>query len=663
MQYKLEINYIPKIINYKHPNNNSHTLPITVNNMTGEKPLKILHVDDEENQLEFTKLFLKQIENDVEIDSVTDPQEALELQEKAGYDCIVSDYKMFKMNGIELAEKVREKSDIPFILYTGQGSEEVAELAFSAGVDDYLRKETEPTHYQVLAKRIKHTVEKHRTEELYRKVVEESRDAIIIIVENRVAFLNRAACKLMGIEKPDECVGKDVFEFFIDETEKIFPPSLDNQGNYVIGINYKPINGSIKNAEVGISKTNYRGDEAYLCFIRDVTERKRNEDRLNAIYQQATMLGTASTTQEISETTLDIMESVFEYHTITFHVVEGKRLVLMGTRGAPAMEMNMPLTGPGITTKSARESQSILVSDVSECSDFVRGATDASSELAVPAVLNDETIAVLNVESMERNGFNEDDRKLLETLAYHVAFAFNRIQTKSLLDRENNEKKERLDYALGVLDNAERANMLVTGDLQRSILSILNATGILRLKPDMLPQAIASIDQKADQAHRVSELIRETITESTIIKGFIEVNQNVRGIMEKNHFPRNIRLKTQYDEGLVIVELDEEIFTRIIDNLLQNAVEAMPGGGSLGVKVTAKKEEVYVDISDTGSGIPEERLETIFKPFNSTKEGHSGLGLAFCKNAAETVGGSLGIKSSSSKGSTFRLVLPIRKIV
>jgi len=631
--------------------------------MTGEKPLKILHVDDEENQLEFTKLFLKQIENDVEIDSVTDPQEALELQEKQGYDCIVSDYKMFKMNGIELAEKVREKSDVPFILYTGQGSEEVAELAFSAGVDDYLRKETEPTHYQVLAKRIKHTVEKRRTEELYRKVVEESRDAIIIIVENKVAFMNRAACKLMGIENPDQCVGKDVFEFFIDETEKIFPPSLDDQGNYVIEVNYKPINGSIKNAEVGISKTNYRGDEAYLCFIRDVTERKRNEDRLNAIYQQATILGTASTTQEISETTLDIMESVFEYHAITFHVVEGKRLVLMGTRGAPTIEMNMPLTGPGITTKAARESQSILVSDVSECSDFVRGATDASSELAVPAVLNDETIAVLNVESTERNGFNEDDRKLLETLAYHVAFAFNRIQTKSLRDRENNEKKERLDYALGVLDNAERANMLVTGDLQRSILSILNATGILRLKPDMLPQAIASIDQKADQAQRVSELIRETIAESTIIKGFVEVNQNVRGIMEKNHFPRNIRLKTQYDEGLVIVEIDEDIFTRIIDNLLQNAVEAMPGGGSLGVKITAKKEEVYVDINDTGSGIPEERIETIFKPFNSTKEGHSGLGLAFCKNAAETAGGSLSVKSSSSKGTTFRLVLPIRKIV
>ena len=658
----MNIIYSPKIINFKQLNNTSHTL-ITVNPMTGEKPLKILHVDDEENQLEFTKLFIEQIEKDVEIDSVTDPQEALKLQEKEGYDCIVSDYKMLKMNGIELAQRVRENSDVPFILYTGQGSEEVAELAFSAGIDDYLRKETEPTHYQVLAKRIKHTVEKHRTEELYRKVVEESRDAIVIIVENKVAFLNRAACSLVDVEREEECLGKDVFEFFIDETEKIFPPSLDPQGNFIININYRTKHGTIKNAEVSVSKTNYRGDEAFLCFIRDVTERKRNEGRLNAIYQQATRLGTATTTQEISEVTLDIMESVFDYHVITFHLVEGNSIQILGTRGAQAIELTMPLTGPGITTKVARETQSLLVNNVSECSDYVRGGTDANSELAVPAVLNDETIAVLNVESGERNDFTDEDRKLLETLAYHVAFAFNRINTKELKDKEASEKRKRLDYALGVLDNAERASALITGDLQRNILGILNATGILKIQPDMLPRAIESIDAKAGDAHKVSELIRQTISESTLIKGLIEVNQSVRTVLEKSHLPRSIRLKTQYDEGLLIVEMEEEHFSRILNNLIQNAVEAMSGGGSLGVKVTAKEEDVLIDISDNGMGIPEAKLETIFKPFNSSKEGHSGLGLAFCKNAAETAGGSLSIKSTEGKGTTVRLVLPLRKIV
>ncbi len=631
--------------------------------MTGEKPLKILHVDDEENQLTFTKIFLEQKENDLIVESVKDPEEALRKQEEENYDCIVSDYKMMSMNGIELAQKVREKSDVPFILYTGQGSEEVAENAFSAGVDDYLRKESEPTHYQVLAKRIRHNVEKHRTDELYRKVVEESRDAIVIVVKNRVAFLNQAACSLIGIDEAEECVGKDVFEFFMEDTEKIFSPKMDENGNYFVRVNYRTRNGALKNAEISLSKITYRGEEAHLCFIRDITERKRNEERLNAIYQQATRLGSSVTTQEISETTLDIMEAVFDYHTLTFHLVEGNTLLTLGTRGAQAVEVNLSLTGPGITTKAARDAQSVLVPDVSTCSDFVRGTTDAKSELAVPAVLNGETVAVLNVESTKKDDFKEADVRLLEMLAYHVSFALNRIQTEALREREGAEKRKRLDYALGVLDNAERATSLVSGELQRNLLSILNAAGILRIQPEMLPKIIETIDERADEAHSVSELIKETIAQSTIVTGFIEINQSVRLLLEKLKIPRNIRVKTQYDEGLLIVEMEEDKFTRIMNNILVNAIEAMPGGGNLGVKVTAKAEEIHIDISDTGSGIPEERRESIFKPFNSTKTGHSGLGLAFCKNAAEAVGGSLVLKSTSEKGTTFRIVLPIRKII
>ena len=612
--------------------------------MTGDKPLKILHVDDEENQLEFTKLFLEQIDKDVEIDSVTTPEKALEMQEHENYDCIVSDYKMMSMNGIELAQKVREKSDVPFILYTGQGSEEVAELAFTSGVDDYLRKETEPTHYQVLAKRIKHTVEKHRTEELYRKVVEESRDAIIIIVDNKAAFLNQAACDMIGFEVIQKCIGKDIFEFFGDDAKKIFQHRKDKNGNYIVKINFKTKTGSLRTAEISISKINYRGEEANLCFIRDVTERKRNEERLEAIYQQATRLGTTSSTQEISETTLDLMESVFDDHTITFHIVEGKHLTSLASRGTPSIETSIHLTGTGVTTKAAREAQSVLISDMSTCSEFTRGDTDAVSELAVPAVLNGETVAVLNVESQNKNDFTEADRKLLETLAYHVAFAFNRIHTQALEEREVEEKRERMNYALSVLDNAEKVSTLVSRDLQRSILSILNATGILRIQPGMLPRVVEAIDEQADEAHSVSDLIMETIAQSIDIKGFIEVNQSTRSILEKTNIPRNIRVKTQYDD------------------LLANAVEVMPSGGTLGVKVTAKDDSVYVDISDTGQGIPENMVDSVFKPFYTTKKGHSGLGLAFCKNATEDMGGSLSVKMSSEKGTTFRLQLPYKRI-
>ena len=114
---------------------------------------------------------------------------------------------------------------------------------------------------------------------------------------------------------------------------------------------------------------------------------------------------------------------------------------------------------------------------------------------------------------------------------------------------------------------------------------------------------------------------------------------------------------------MLISEIEDEKFTRIMNNLLVNALEAMPGGGSLSVKVSSKQEELYIDISDTGSGIPEEIQSNPFKPFYSTKTGHSGLGLAFCKNALESVGGSLSLESTSSKGTTFRIILPLRKII
>jgi PAS domain S-box-containing protein len=626
--------------------------------MTGERPLRILHVDDEETQLEFTKLFLEQIDKDIKIKSVLSPEEAIKLQETVSFDCIVSDYKMLSMNGIELAEKLREKSDVPFILYTGQGSEEVAEKAFNAGVDDYIRKEAEPTHYQVLAKRIRHTVEKHRTDELYKKVVEESRDAIVILKDNKIEFLNRSAGRLIGVDDKDSCIGRDIFDFFIETKDQLIPP--EDGSSYVFEVDFRTANGAIRGGEVTLSRTTYDGEEAYLAFIRDITEKKRNAERLDAIYQQAVQLSSATTIQKVSEKTLDIMETVFEYQTITFHVVDGSQLRTLGMRGAQYLDLTMPILGKGVTTKAVREARSILIPDTSTTPNFVKGPTDAKSELAVPAVLNGETVAVLNVESLKLNDFTEDDRKLLETLAYHVAFTFNRIKLQDKEALEEEEKRRKFNYALGRLDHAEKVTTLVKGELQKNILSILNASLMLRSQPDMVQQIADSIDANADYAQQVSEKIRETVSSDTLGDGFIEVNQIVRKVLDETFLPRNIRVKTQYDEALLIVEIDENRFTRILRNLLNNAIEAMSGGGTLSLKITSLYD-VVVEVKDTGVGIHERAMYKLFQPFNTTKHGHSGLGLAFCKNTIESAGGSLVMNETSDKGTTFSLKLPLRR--
>ena len=133
------------------------------------------------------------------------------LREKE-YDSIVSDYVMPEMDGIRLAVRIREQNDVPFILYTGQGSEEVALDAFEAGIDDYIRKEHEKSSFQVLAKRIRVAVDKHRAEEAlrlseeqYRKIVETSPDAITLTdLDGTIIAANKQAALLHGYDGEEE---------------------------------------------------------------------------------------------------------------------------------------------------------------------------------------------------------------------------------------------------------------------------------------------------------------------------------------------------------------------------------------------------------------------------------------------------------------------------
>ena len=251
-----------------------------------EKPIRVLHVDDEENQLEFTKMFLEELDREVTVDSVSDPLEAIRLQSMNSYDVIVSDYKMISMTGLELLQRVRERSDVPFILYTGRGSEEVAESAFEAGADDYLKKEADLGHYNVLSKRIRQTVEKHRAEELYRRVVEESRDGIVILSDGKIVFANDAMCHMHGGSLPESLIGRPLTRFVVETEEEIIG-HLDSMGkdevNRLFEVNFITSTGAVRTAEVSASRISYLGKPSILCYLRDISERRRMEERLEAL--------------------------------------------------------------------------------------------------------------------------------------------------------------------------------------------------------------------------------------------------------------------------------------------------------------------------------------------------------------------------------------------
>jgi len=125
-----------------------------------EGEIRVLYVDDEENPLIIAKRYLEKLDNNLLVNVTSSPEEAIRVQ--GSYDCIITDYRMPKMSGIELAQRIRETSGTPIILYTAYGSEEVAEKASSVGIDDYISKGFDYSHYRMLAERIRSAVERHR---------------------------------------------------------------------------------------------------------------------------------------------------------------------------------------------------------------------------------------------------------------------------------------------------------------------------------------------------------------------------------------------------------------------------------------------------------------------------------------------------------------------
>ncbi|MFZ5969886.1 MAG: ATP-binding protein [Bacillota bacterium] len=131
-------------------------------------------------------------------------------------------------------------------------------------------------------------------------------------------------------------------------------------------------------------------------------------------------------------------------------------------------------------------------------------------------------------------------------------------------------------------------------------------------------------------------------------------------LLEKEAIKNHVQIKTQLQE-LPLVPSDTEQIEQVLVNMGRNAIQAMASGGELTMTTTVLKEENYVaiEISDTGVGIEPENYDMIFQPFFTTKEKGTGLGLAICLRIIENHKGFIQVSSSLGLGTTFTIKLPI----
>jgi len=245
-----------------------------------DRPIRLLHVDDDPAFAEMVSQFLEQECSICRVTTATDVPAGLEQLRSAAFDCVVSDYEMPGETGLDLLRAVRDSHpDLPFVLFTGRGSEEIAAEAISAGVSDYLQKGGGTEQYTVLANRIENLVSQYRAQRDLRQridAIETAREGIGLLDDDgRVVYANRAFEETFGYEA-GELASVPVTELVDDDDAERIQAGLVGDGwTGEVLMHHRDGTGLL--ADIAVSPT--AGGERVFT-VQDVSAAERREHEL-----------------------------------------------------------------------------------------------------------------------------------------------------------------------------------------------------------------------------------------------------------------------------------------------------------------------------------------------------------------------------------------------
>ena len=187
---------------------------------------------------------------------------------------------------------------------------------------------------------------------------------------------------------------------------------------------------------------------------------------------------------------------------------------------------------------------------------------------------------------------------------------------------------------------------------------------LTKASPDMGAEARALLNSIYSEVRRIQRVTQDYLKFARIPKPSQEAVPLNALLAERLAFLQSlfelqrVTLQTQFDESLPPLRIDGEQFWQATLNLVQNAVEAMPQGGTLTVATARDGVDVVVKIIDTGKGMSEEERRQVFKPFFSTKQSGTGLGLPLTQQIIVEHGGRIECESVEGRGTTFTIRLP-----
>jgi PAS domain S-box-containing protein len=254
--------------------------------------IRILYVDDEPNLLEMGKLFLEQ-SGQFTVETSTSSQEALNSPAVSSYDVIIADYQMPFINGIEFLKEVRQRfGNLPFILFTGRGREEVVIEAINNGADFYLQKGGDPVaQFAELGHKVRQAVSRRKSENEISSIFQ-AVPVGIAVVENRVLTrVNNRLCTLTGYPR-EELEGRNTRFLYLTDEDYRAVGNMREQAYREgepegIEIPWLRKDGEVIDVQItaaAIDRSNPMAPMTYSAL--DITKQRHEHNELRAAYER-----------------------------------------------------------------------------------------------------------------------------------------------------------------------------------------------------------------------------------------------------------------------------------------------------------------------------------------------------------------------------------------
>lgn len=415
--------------------------------------------------------------------------------------------------------------------------------------------------------------------------------------------------------------------------------------------------------------------------VRLQAEAQRRLRQLSLLYELAAAGAVTGQANSVLERVLGQMLEAFPADIVAIHFAEGAQFRLAGWRmrdipGVPNQAPTPEHIGydqPTVIADVARGRKAMRV----KRADFPRFTAEAAERLqmkhmlAAPLLVRDVLVGTLAVVRCSDESFTGEEQQLAESCGGHIAVILEHLR----LFEDLRQSYEQLERAQAEVVRHERLAALgelaavMAHEVRNPLGVIFNAlTGLKRLLGKSQPDAAMLLDIVGEEADRLNRIVGDLLDFARpyeAVRKAVPLESVVASAVDAASASSNhplVKVVTELPGVLPRFFVDAHLLRQAVVNLVMNAMQAMPKGGTVTVRVEREQRgtEVWarIDVRDEGVGISAQSAERIFQPFFTTKATGTGLGLAVVKRIIDAHHGEVFVRPAPEGGSVFTVRVP-----